>query len=105
MQSQITCIFLKKKNMNTFVGTFNTYFAKLRYLYILIEFKQVCKVNEYIITTTDKLVSFKKKVVIWKNRAKDGNFEMFSSKHENCLKQLTSIILKHLYITTLEEKN
>ena len=36
-----------------------------------------------ILTSSDKLVAFKKKVAIWKNRAKDGNFEMFPLVRES----------------------
>ena len=33
--------------------------------------------EENTLTSSDKLIAFKKKVAIWKNRAKDGNLEMF----------------------------
>ena len=33
--------------------------------------------EENILTSSDKLIAFKKKVAIWKNRAKDSNLEMF----------------------------
>jgi len=58
--------------------------------------------EENILTSSDKLVAFKKKVAIWKNRAKDGNFEMFSLVRESCIKKMSPILFQHL--TTLEEK-
>ncbi len=58
--------------------------------------------DENILTSTDKLVSFKKKVVIWKNRAEDGNFEMFPLIRKSCIKEMTPIVFEHL--TILEEK-
>ena len=33
--------------------------------------------NENILSSTDKMVALKKKIVIWKNRAKLGEFECF----------------------------
>ncbi len=56
--------------------------SKLEYLIEI--FAQLNSINtsmqgrdENILTLTDKLVSFKKKVLIWKNRAEDGNFKTF----------------------------
>jgi len=43
--------------------------------------------EENILTSSDKLVAFKKKVEIWKNRAKDGNFEIFPSVRESCIRK------------------
>jgi len=58
--------------------------------------------GENVLTSSDKLVAFEKKVAIWKNRAKDGNFEMFPLVRESCIKKMSPIVFKHL--TTLEEK-
>jgi len=43
--------------------------------------------EENILTSSDKLVAFKKKVEIWKNRAKDGNFEIFPLVRESCIRK------------------
>ena len=44
--------------------------------------------NENILTSTDKLVALKKKIVIWKNRAKLGGFDMFLTMRTNCTKEM-----------------
>ena len=43
--------------------------------------------EENILTSSDKLLAFKKKVAIWKNRAKDGNFKMFPLVRESCIRK------------------
>jgi len=58
--------------------------------------------EENILTSLDKLVAFKKKVAIWKSRAKDGYFDIFSLVRESCIKKMSPIVFQHL--TTLEEK-
>ena len=58
--------------------------------------------EENILTSSDKLVAYKKKVAIWKNRVEDGNFEMFPLVRESCIKNMSPIVFQHL--TTLEEK-
>ena len=57
--------------------------------------------NENILTSTDKLVAFKKKIVIWKNRAKSGEFDMFPTMRTNCTKEMIPIVVENL--TALEE--
>ena len=57
--------------------------------------------NENIITSTDKLVALKKKIVILKNRAKLGEFDMFPTMRTNCTKEMIPIVVEHL--TALEE--
>ena len=57
--------------------------------------------NENILTSTDKLVALKKIIVIWKNRAKLGEFDMFPTMRTNCTKQMIPIVIVHL--TALEE--
>ena len=58
--------------------------------------------EENILTSSDKLIAFKKKVTIWKNRAKDGNLELFPLVRQSCIKKISPIVFQHL--TTLEEK-
>ena len=58
--------------------------------------------NENILTSTDKLVTLKKKIVIWKNRAKLGEFGMFPTMRTNCTKEMIPIVVEHL--EALEEK-
>ena len=58
--------------------------------------------EENILTSSNKLLAFKKKVAIWKNKAKDGNFEMFPLVQESCIRKMSPIVFQHL--TTLEEK-
>ena len=57
--------------------------------------------NENIITSTDKLVTLAKKIVILKNRAKLGEFDMFPTMRTNCTKEMIPIVVEHL--TALEE--
>ena len=52
--------------------------------------------NENILTATDKLVAFKKKVAIWKNRLKVDNLDMFPSVRKTCLTEMILIISAHL---------
>ena len=58
--------------------------------------------EENILTSSDKLLAFKKKVAIWKNRAKDSKFEMFRLVRESCINKMSPIVFQHL--TTREEK-
>ena len=58
--------------------------------------------EENILTSSDKLIAFEKKVAIWKNRAEDGNLEMFPLVRQSCIKKTSQIVFQHL--TTLEEK-
>ena len=55
-----------------------------------------------ILTSTDKLVAPKKKIVIWKNRAKLGEFDMFPTMRTNCTKEMIPIVVEHL---TAHKKN
>ena len=57
--------------------------------------------NENIITSTDKLVALKKKIVIWKNIAKLGEFDMLPTMRTNCTKEMIPILVEHL--TAIEE--
>ena len=57
--------------------------------------------EENILTSSDKFIAFKKKVAIWKNRAKDGNLEMFPLVRQN-YRKMSPVVFQHL--TTLEEK-
>ena len=49
--------------------------------------------EENILTPSDKLIAFKRKVAIWKNRAKDGNLEMFPLVRQNCIRKMSPIVL------------
>ena len=57
--------------------------------------------NENILTSTDKLVALKKKIVIWKNRTKLDELDMFPTMCTNCTKEMIPIVIEHL--TALEE--
>ena len=57
--------------------------------------------NENILTSTDKLVALKNKIVIWKNRAKLGELDMFPTMRTNCTKEMIPIVVEHL--TALKE--
>ena len=54
--------------------------------------------EENTLTSSDKLIAFKKKVAIWKNKAKDRNLEMFPLVRQSCIKKISPIL------TTLEAK-
>ena len=58
--------------------------------------------NENILTSTDKMKAFQKKIAIWKRNSRDDNFEMFPSVSKTHVKKMMPIIAEHL--TTLEEK-
>ena len=51
--------------------------------------------NKNILSSTDKMNAFQKKVTIWKKRIAAGNLEMFSSTPSNCPK-IAQLILNHL---------
>ena len=58
--------------------------------------------NENILTATDKLVAFKKKVAIWKKRLKVDDLDMFPSVRKTCFTEMIPIISAHL--TCLENR-
>ena len=59
--------------------------------------------NENILTSVDKICAMKDKILIWKRKVKEDNFEMFSKLCECELKfQISSQIIDHL--TLLVEK-
>ena len=60
------------------------------------------KRNENILTATDKLVNFKKKIAIWKNRMKVDDLDMFPSVRKTCVTEMILIISE--YLTCLENK-
>ena len=49
--------------------------------------------NENILTSTDKLVALKKKIVIWRNRAKLGEFDMFPIMRTDCIIKMIPIVV------------
>ena len=57
--------------------------------------------NENILTSTDKLSAFQKKITIWKRNYINGNFKMFPSVSKTHVKEMMPIIVDHL--TNLEE--
>jgi len=52
--------------------------------------------NENILTSTDKLVAFPKKVTLWKSRVKAGTLDMFPLVCKTCVKEMIPIIVEHL---------
>jgi len=52
--------------------------------------------NENILTSTDKLVAFTKKVTLWKSRVKAGTLDMFPLARKTCVKEMIPIIVEHL---------
>ena len=58
--------------------------------------------NENILTTTDKLVVFKKKVAIWKKRMREDNLDTFPLVQKTCVTEIITNIGEHL--TCLENK-
>ena len=60
--------------------------------------------NENIPISTDKLVALKQKIIIWRNAAKLGDFEMFPTIRTNCSKEMIHVVVEHLTEkTSLEE--
>jgi hypothetical protein len=58
--------------------------------------------EENILTSTDKLLAFQKKIFMWKRKATENNFEMFPLIPINATTTLAPVILEHLI--SLEEK-
>ena len=52
--------------------------------------------NENILSSTDKINAFQKKVTIWKKRITAGNLEMFSSTLKSNCPEIAPLILNHL---------
>ncbi|XP_051778559.1 zinc finger BED domain-containing protein 5-like [Erpetoichthys calabaricus] len=52
--------------------------------------------NENILTSTDKISAFRKKLTIWKKRASPGNVEMFPSVVDRNCQDILPLILNHL---------
>lgn len=59
-------------------------------------------IEENILTSTDKIKAFQKKLLIWKRKVTEGNLEMFPLVSKTCLTDTLPIIVEHL--TTLEDK-
>ena len=57
--------------------------------------------NKNILPSAHKLVALKKKIVVWRNRAKLGEFDMFPGMRTNCTKEMIPVVVEHL--TALEE--
>jgi len=58
--------------------------------------------DENILTSTDKLLAFQKKIVMWKRKAAENSLEMFPLIQNNKTSTLAPIILEHLI--SLEDK-
>ena len=54
--------------------------------------------SENILTSSDKLVAFQKKLNLWKNRVNTGNLEMFPLLQISNSEEMKNIIFKHLCI-------
>ena len=54
--------------------------------------------NENILSSTDKLSAFQKKLSIWKRNYINSNFEMFPSLSKTRVKEMMPIIVDHLTI-------
>ena len=52
--------------------------------------------NENILSSTDKIIAFQKKLTIWKKHIAAGNLEMFSSTLKSNCSKIASLILNHL---------
>ena len=61
--------------------------------------------NENILTSTDKLVTLKQKIVIWRNGAKLGDFDIFPTMLTNCTKEMIPVVVEHLTEKTSVEEN
>ena len=59
--------------------------------------------EENILTCTDKMKVFKRKIQIWKRTAMQGSLEMFLWVSNNCKIKIQLTLVKHLLI--LEEKS
>ena len=52
--------------------------------------------NENILSSTDKIIAFQKKLAIWKKRIAAGNLEMFPSTLKSKCPKIAPLILNHL---------
>ncbi|KAL4121591.1 hypothetical protein QTP88_014076 [Uroleucon formosanum] len=58
--------------------------------------------EENILTSTDKLLAFQKKIAMWKRKVTENNFEMFPLVPNNATRTLAPVISEHLI--SLEDK-
>ena len=52
--------------------------------------------NQNILSSTDKIIAFQKKLAIWKKRNAAGNLEMFPSTLKSNCPEIAPLILNHL---------
>ena len=52
--------------------------------------------NENILSSTDKIIDFQKKLAIWKKRIAAGNFEMVPSTLKSNCPEIARLLLNHL---------
>jgi len=52
--------------------------------------------NENILTSTDKLIAFTKKVTLWKSSVRAGTLDMFPFVRKTCVKEMIPVIVEHL---------
>ena len=102
-------LFFDEMNHKVFNEYLKSEFWISRLVYLVDIFQHLNNLNrsmqgksENILTSTDKLSAFQKKLSIWKRNYINGNFEMFSSLIKTHVKEIMPIIVDHL--TILQEK-
>ena len=80
--------------------------TRLQYLASIFKHLNILNSNmqgqeENILTSTDKIKAFQRKLQIWKRTAMEGSLEMFPLVSNNCKTEILPMIVEHL--STLEE--
>ena len=101
--------FFEKENISKFCGLLKNEFwiSKLRYLTDMFQHFNNLNLsmqngNENILSSTDKIKAFQKKLAIWKRKAGSGCLEMFPLVGKDSSDGLIPLIVDHL--TILEDK-
>ena len=81
--------------------------AKLQYLADIFQHLNILNTSmqgkgENVLTSTDKIKAFQKKLHIWKSTAIEGSLEMFPLVTNTCKTEILPLVVEHL--STLEEK-
>ena len=80
--------------------------TKLQYLASIFQHPNILiscmqRKEDDILTSTDKIKSFQRKLQIWKRTAMEGSLKMFPLLSNNCKTEILPIIVEHL--STVEE--
>ena len=104
LRQELTAFF-EKENKSKFCGLLKCEFwtSKLRYLTDMFQHLNSLNVsmqngNENLLSSTDKIKAFQKKLSVWKRKAASGYLEMFPLVREDHSGDLIPLIVDHLAI-------